>query len=81
MPAVNLETFQIDCKKKEEQIRFLQSLRSGQDDKLAAGVTNMAKPWTRYTNPDEHNQRVSVHKGYSNWLINQNLMRLSWDCP
>lgn len=81
MPAVDLERFQIDCKKKEEQIRFLQSLRSDRDDRMVAGLINMTAPWSRYTDPNEHGQRVSVQKGYSNWLINQNLMRLAWDCP
>jgi hypothetical protein len=81
MAAVDLERFQIDCRRKAEQIQFLQSLRSTRDDRLYAGVSNAVTPWKRYTDPNEHGQRVSVHRGYSDWLINQNLMRLAWDCP
>lgn len=81
LPAQDLAYFQIDCSRKQEQILFLQSLRSSRDDRLMAGLRNLVEPWSRYLDPRQHDQRVSVNKGYSDWLINQHLQRLAWDCP
>lgn len=78
--AIDLENFQINCRMKEQQIRFLQSMRVGRDDRMYAGVGNITQPWSRWTDAEEHHQRRSMATGRTNWLINQHLMHLARDC-
>ena len=80
MHAIDLESFQINCRIKEQQIQFLQSMRSGRDERMYAGAGNLTQPWSRWTDSEEHYQRRSIHNGRTNWLINQHLMHLSRDC-
>lgn len=80
MPAHFLETFRIDCAKKTEQIEFLQSLRSTHNDRLAAVVSSMVRPWENLTDPNTAAERRSVSSRRNDWLIDQKLMRLKWDC-
>ena len=42
MAFVDLDHFKVDCRKKGEQIAFLQSMRPTPDEKLFAGVTVVA---------------------------------------
>ena len=77
----HLETFQIDCARKTEQIAFLESQRTTGDDRLWAWATNYVTPWTAYTDTEQHNERRSVSSGRVNWLISQKMMRLAKDCP
>ena len=49
MHAIDLESFQINCRIKEQQIKFLQSMRSGRDERMLAGVGNLTQPWSRWT--------------------------------
>ena len=76
----DLERFQIDCGRKEEQIRFLQSLRTSRDDALWAWAQNYFMGWQQYTSPDDYNERASIATRRTNWLINQNLMMISRNC-
>jgi hypothetical protein len=80
MHAVDLESFQINCRIKEQQIRFLQSMRSGRDERMYAGLGNLARPLSRWSDSEEHYQRRSIHSGRTNWLINQHLLHLARDC-
>jgi len=76
MAAEDLDYFQVDCRKRTEQIAMLQSMRSTRDDKMFARVGNMLQPWQVITDPDAYNNRHSVGLGRSNWLLNQKLMEL-----
>lgn len=80
MYAVDLDHFQIDCRQKEQQIRMLQSMRTNADTGLVNRLENVLNPWDRVFNPDVAYQRQSIGNGYTNWLINQHLMRLAHDC-
>ena len=80
MHAIDLESFQINCRIKEQQMKFLQSMRSGRDERMLAGVGNLTQPWSRWTDNKEHYQRRSIHSGRTNWLINQHLLHLTRDC-
>lgn len=80
MAIHDIEHFQINCRMKEQQIHFLQSLRTGQDTRLAAGLQNAATPWTLFTNFPDYRQRLATSNGYTNWNINQLLLRLRNDC-
>jgi hypothetical protein len=81
MMAIDLDHYQIDCSRKAEQIAFLQSQRSTRDERLYAGAINTVKPWTVYTDTNEYSQRYQINNGRVNWIINQKLMRLAYDCP
>lgn len=76
----DLEYFQIDCSRKEEQIRFLQSLRTNRDDRLWAWAENYVMSWDQYLRPGTYDERRSIASGRTNWLINQNLMMISRNC-
>lgn len=81
MSAQDLEYFRIDCRIKEQQMLFLQSLRSTPDQRLVAGLTNVVTPWRVFTDPASYRQQVQVHNGNTNWLITQLVIRLSRECP
>ena len=80
MAFVDLDHFQIDCRKKAEQIAFLQSLRPTRDEKLFAGFSALVQPWTYITDPYAQDSRQAVSTGRSEWLLNQLLMKLRDDC-
>ena len=76
----DLNHFKINCKKKAEQIAFLQSMRPTNDEKLFAGFSTMLQPWKYITNPYGHDSNRAVSTGRSEWLINQLLMELRDNC-
>ena len=81
MSAMDLSYFQIDCSRKKEQIQFLNSMRVTDDDRIINGITNILSPWERYQDSPASVQRQQIHRGRTNWLINQKLSRLAKDCP
>ena len=76
----DLDHFKINCKKKGEQIAFLQSMRPTRDEKLLAGFSAMFQPWTYITDPYGHDSKRAVSTGRSEWVINQLLMELRDNC-
>jgi hypothetical protein len=80
MGFADLDHFQIDCRKKSEQIAFLQSMRPTRDEKLLAGFSTIFQPWNYIANPYEHDSNRAVSTGRSEWLINQHLMTLRDNC-
>ena len=81
MAASDLDYFQIDCRRKVEQIAFLQSQRTGRDDRLIRSIEGWLRPHDVLTDPGVAHQRQAIASGRSDWLINQHLMRLQRDCP
>jgi hypothetical protein len=80
MGFADLDGFQIDCRRKGEQIAFLQSMRPTNDEKLFAGFGAMLQPWTYLSDPYAQDSRRVVSTGRSEWLINQKLMELRDNC-
>jgi len=80
MGFADLDHFKIDCRKKGEQMAFLQSMRPTNDEKLFAGFGAMFQPWTYLTDPYAQDSRQVVSTGRSEWLINQKLMELRDNC-
>jgi len=76
----DLAGFEIDCSRKEEQIRFLQSLRSSRDDEFWHRLARTVRPWEALTNSEQHRQNNQVGSGRTNWLINQNIMMIQRNC-
>jgi len=76
----DLDHFQIDCKKKVQQIAFLQSMRPTPDEKLIAGFSAMLQPWAYLTDPYGQDSKQAVSTGRTEWLINQHLMTIRDNC-
>lgn len=81
MLATDLNSFSIDCRIKEQQIRMLQSMRVSKDDQNINKLAMVFQPWHVITSPDQMYQQQEIQSGRTNWLINQNLLRLSHNCP
>lgn len=80
MQFVDLNHFQIDCRRKDEQIRFLTSMLSNQDEMLLARLKNLATPWRLVTDPQGQSETHNVGSGRTNWLIQQNLYLIKANC-
>lgn len=80
MGFVDLDSFQIDCSKRTQQIAFLQSMRSTPDDRLFARASNALQPWLPYTNPEQHYNNAVRGHGRTDWVINQKLIELRDNC-
>ena len=80
MGFADLDGYQIDCRRKSEQIAFLQSMRPTNDEKLFSGFSAMLQPWNYIADPYAHDSRRAVSTGRSEWLINQKLMELRDNC-
>ena len=80
MAFADLDHFKINCKKKGEQIAFLQSMRPTNDEKLFAGLSTIFQPWNYITDPYGHDSNRAVSTGRSEWVINQLLMELRDNC-
>lgn len=80
MYASDLNHFQVNCQNKAAQIRFLESQRTNRDDRAANKLHQSLMPWTWFTDPEEASERTSVGTGRTDWLINQKLLRLAYDC-
>ncbi len=76
MSAHDLNYFRIDCSRKEEQIRMLQSMRQSRDEQLMAVVTNAVTFWTAFTDPQTYDTRAEIGSGEINKQINYNLQHL-----
>ena len=80
MGFADLDGFQIDCRRRGEQMAFLQSMRPTNDEKLFAGFGAMLQPWTYLSDPYAQDSRRVLSTGRSEWLINQKLMELRDNC-
>lgn len=76
----DLNYFQVDCRRKKEQVEMLQAMRQTQDDMASSAVTNLLKPWTAITDPQGFYERQKSSEGGINKQINYNLFLLSY-CP
>ena len=76
----DLDSFQINCKRRTEQIALLQSMRSTPDDRLFALLSNTVQPWKQFSNPEQYRENAIRGLGRSEWVINQKLMELRDNC-
>ena len=80
MGFADLDSFQIDCSRRNEQIALLQSMRSTRDDRLVSRASNAIQPWLAYTNPEQHYNNAVRGRGRTDWVINQKLIELRDNC-
>jgi hypothetical protein len=74
----DLNYFQVDCRRKQEQVEMLQSMRQSQDDMRSNALTNLMQPWTAVTNPRGFYERQKSSEGGINKQVNYNLFLLSY---
>jgi hypothetical protein len=72
--------FQIDCKRKQQQIEMLQSMRQSGDESFDAYMRVLLQPWRIFTNPAELEVDLELTKGNPNKYINYHLHQLRY-CP
>ena len=80
MGFADLDSFQIDCSQRTEQIALLQSMRSTRDDRLVARASNAIQPWLAYTNPEQHYNNANRGYGRADWVIHQKRIELRDIC-
>jgi outer membrane murein-binding lipoprotein Lpp len=80
MDVADLNEFRIDCSKRNEQLKFLNSQLSNPDDQLMARVKNLATPWTAVTDPEARTEQRLVGSGYSNWMLRHLIAKVRYYC-
>ena len=75
-----LDGFQPDCSRKAQQVKFLQSFRNSDAQRLGARVETLLTPWRWFTDNDKQKHVYLTGRGDYNWLINQHLMTLRNNC-
>lgn len=78
MSAQDLNYFQVDCRRKEQQVAMLQSMRQTSDEQASAVFTNAFTPWRAITDPIAYQRRHEIGSGTTNRQINYNLHLLSY---
>lgn len=83
MPYINrpmytedLNGFQIDCRKRDEQIRFLLGQLSSRDDRLLSWWTNYWDPMGVIKPSDDYHLRANISSRMSDWHVHQNLKHI-----
>ena len=80
MLTQDLDSFQIDCSRRDEQIRLLLAQLSTDDDRLLAWWTNYLQPWQNYMGNPDYQLRGSIAARQTNWQIQQNLYHIKKFC-
>jgi hypothetical protein len=77
MHVDDLNRYQIVCDDKERQVRQLQSMRTDENQELAARLRIMFQPWRMITDPAAHDADASVGYGNTNMYVNHKMSMLS----
>ena len=80
MTAQDLNSFQIDCTRRDEQIQLLLAQLSTRDDRLLAWWTNYLMPWDSYLGDSDYLVRREIAGRQTNWQIQQNLYHIKKFC-
>ena len=80
MSPEDLDHFVVDCSRRDEQIRFLTTQLVSADDRLLAWITNYFDIWGQLTNSDDYMLRASIAGQQTNWLVNQQILRIKHFC-
>lgn len=75
MSTRDLNHYQIDCSRKQEQVQFLQSMRVSQEEQFAARMRLMWRSDQMFTNPQvylvNHDTAYGNHNKYINYLLKE----------
>ena len=76
----DLDTFVIDCSRRDEQIRYLLSHVSEPGEQVNARLSNMVQPYKVITDRDVWFQRKNVGSGQINYDIKQLIHLIKVNC-
>jgi len=76
----DLNTFVIDCSRRDEQIRYLANLASLPEEQTNARLSNLVQPYKIITDPDTFMQRHNVGNGQINYDIRQLIWLIQRNC-
>jgi hypothetical protein len=77
----DINTFQVDCSKRNEQIVMLDSMRSTRDDRSLAKLKNIFQPWLKVTDPDQYANNHYQGNGMTDAFIDYKIQNLINYCP
>jgi len=77
MTSMDLNYYQVDCRRKQEQVQFLQSMRVTQDEQFAARMRLMWRSDQMITNPRVYLVNHDIANGNPNKYINYLLKELA----
>lgn len=77
MATVDLNHFIIDCRRKQEQVEFLQGLRQSREEQMAARLRLMFNSYELVTNPTMYQTNYDMANGNPNKYINYLLKELA----
>jgi len=77
----DINTFQVDCSKRNEQIVMLDSMRSTRDDRALAKLKNIFQPWLQVTDPDQYADNYYQGAGMTDAFIDYKIQNLINYCP
>jgi hypothetical protein len=77
----DINTFQVDCSKRNEQIVMLNSMRSTRDDRSLAKLKNIFQPWLQATDPDQYADNYYQGAGMTDAFIDYKIQNLINYCP
>ena len=76
-----LDTYQLDCARKDEQVQFLQSFRQSKWQMITARFESVFTPRiVKSMNTGRYNIINKIGKGDVNWIIDQKLHKLKNNC-
>ena len=68
--------YQTDCSKKNEQIAMLNSMRSNRDDRAMAKLRNIFQPWLQFTDSKEYTNNYYQGSGRTDAYIDYKIQDL-----
>jgi hypothetical protein len=77
MTSMDLNYYQVDCRRKQEQVQFLQSMRISQEEQFAARMRLMWRSDQLVTNPRVYLINYDMAHGNPNKYINYLLRELA----
>ena len=76
----DLNHYQLDCNQKQQQIEFLNSMRTTESDRQLLRLQLKLMPWMAVTDGDKFDKLQKQSTGRYEWLINQHLHVLASQC-
>lgn len=80
MAYSDLNTFVIDCKRRDEQLRFLSSMLNDAEERQGAMWANALQPWRQFTDPEGQQRHAAMSSGRMNYDIKQLIYLIHVNC-
>jgi hypothetical protein len=77
----DINYFQIDCSKRNEQMVMLNNMRTTRDDRALAKLKNIFQPWLEVTDPIQYSDNYYQGEGITDAFIDYKIQNLINYCP